>query len=739
MSDTRSSSFPVPAPRGDDASSEAGETTAGGGPEERRAGPGPESRAPEEDAPTARWPVPDYAEPPTGAWDRHRPRVGDDGEGALWPVAESSAPAPRPGPHDDDPETFTFDRPSWETPPPPSGAQTWDGAQSSGPQAWDQAQASEAQAWQQPQTSEAQSRDHSQTSGAQAWDHAQTSAPQAWDPPQASTPHTWEQTSAPQAWEQTSAPQAWEQTSAPQAWEQTAAPQPWEQRQASGPQGWDAPTPPAGRPQAPPPVPAWEAPPPRTPAAPDDGFSYWERPQPPRTSAPPAQEAAPGPQGFDGPRHGGGPAPSVPAAVPGSVGPDGVPVPYGPAGTPGQYVPAGAPGQFGPSSGAPASYGQGAAHAPYGRAGFPGDAGGRPPGAEAAWDAPAPETEEAQPAGPPAKRPREPYLDNVKFLLIALVPTGHALVPTLATHSSRSAYLFIYVFHMPLFVLISGYLSRNFWNSNAKTNKLVDTFLVPYVVVEVGYAVLRFAFGHKFSLTIIDPAWLNWYLLALLLWRLSTPVWKRMRYPLPIAVAVYLLAGLSDLPGDFSMDRFFGLMPFFVLGLLLQPHHFEMLNRLWVKIVAVVALVGAAGVAILISPKVPLDPIYYKDSYADLDLSWWMGMAMRVGLLVAALVVSVAILALVPRKRTWFSDLGTRTLYCYLLHGVPVYIAKEMGWLSFPWLHGPLGVMAIASSSFALAIVLCLPETRTLFKWLLEPRLVWLYRRPSAQAGAPER
>ncbi len=330
------------------------------------------------------------------------------------------------------------------------------------------------------------------------------------------------------------------------------------------------------------------------------------------------------------------------------------------------------------------------------------------------------------------KRPREPYLDNVKFVLIALVATGHSLVPTLATHSARSAYLFIYVFHMPLFVLISGYLSRNFWNSNAKTNKLVDTFLVPYVIVEIGYAALRFALGHKWSLTIIDPAWLNWYLLALLLWRLSTPVWKRMRYPLPIAVAVYLLAGLSDLPGDFSMDRFFGLMPFFVLGLWLQPRHFDMLNHLWVKIVSAVVLVGAAGVAILISKRVPLGPIYYKDSYAKLHLSWWMGMGMRTALLIAALTVSVAVLALVPRRTTWFSDLGTRTLYCYLLHGVPVLIAKEMGWLSFPWLHGPLGVMAITSSCFALAIILCLPETRTVFKWLLEPRLVWLYRRPSS-------
>ncbi|MER7501253.1 acyltransferase family protein [Nonomuraea pusilla] len=348
---------------------------------------------------------------------------------------------------------------------------------------------------------------------------------------------------------------------------------------------------------------------------------------------------------------------------------------------------------------------------------------------EADASAQGPQAAEAE--EPKPKRKRDPYLDNVKFVLIALVVLGHSLVPTLDADSSRAAYIFIYMFHMPLFVMISGYLSRNFWNSNAKTNKLVDTFVVPYVIVEVGYAALRFSLGQKWSLTIIDPAWLNWYLLALLFWRLSTPVWKRMKHPVPVSIAIYVFAGYSQIAGDFSMDRFFGLMPFFVLGLVMQPEHFELLNRRWVKILSAVTLLCAAGVAIYIAPKAPLDPFYFKHSYQDMDLSWWMGPLVRIGLLVCSLAMCFAVLSLVPRGETWYSDLGTRTLYAYLLHGIPVLIAKDQGWLDLPWLHGPLGVLAIASSTFALAIILCLPETRTVFKWLLEPRLTWLYRRPS--------
>ncbi|GLW96041.1 acyltransferase family protein [Microtetraspora sp. NBRC 16547] len=344
------------------------------------------------------------------------------------------------------------------------------------------------------------------------------------------------------------------------------------------------------------------------------------------------------------------------------------------------------------------------------------------------WEELGPEEEE-EPA-PQPKRQREPYLDNVKFLLIALVVTGHALRPTVDVHANRALYIFMYAFHMPLFVMISGYLSRNFWNSNAKTNKLVDTFLVPYVIVEFGYAALRFAFGHKWSVSITDPAWLNWYLIALLFWRLSTPVWKRMRYPLVAAVVVCLFSGLSQLNGEFSIDRVFGLLPFFVMGLVLKPEHFDLLKRTPVRIAAALVLVTWAVAAYLMAPRLKLSLWYFNASYHDLHMTWWYGMGFRLVFLTGVTVLCFSVMALVPRRRTWFSDLGTRTLYCYLLHGVPVMIGKEMGWLKAEWLDGPLGVAAIVSGSFALAIILCLPITRTLFKWMLEPRLTWLYRRP---------
>ncbi|WP_329090456.1 MULTISPECIES: acyltransferase family protein [unclassified Streptosporangium] len=509
---------------------------------------------------------------------------------------------------------------------------------------------------------------------------------------------------------------AWAQDGPSWAQESWARESPWAQ-EGSTPQvpSWaaEAPTPPQGAPQAPSPRPDW-APPPTPPRVPPPGGAA--PPQAPGRTPAPGQPRPPEESELPGrPRLPG--EPQAPVRFPDTGRPPSAPRP--------RQEPR-------PSGERPFSYWERENTSRESEPSF----WNQGPQAEQELRAERerePVAEEESPA-PPAKKKREPYLDNVKFVLIALVVTGHSLVPTLKAHSAESAYLYIYMFHMPAFVLISGYLGRNFWNSNAKINKLVDTLLIPYVVVEIGYALLRYGLGQKWTLTIIDPAWLNWYLLALVLWRISTPIWTRMRQPLLVAVVIYMAAGFSEISGDFSIDRFFGLLPFYVLGLLLKPEHFDLLKPLWVKITSAVVLVGAAVVAVVVAPRVPLDPIYFRYSFKAMDMSWWLGFGVRGAVLVAALVMTVAVLALVPRGETWFSDLGTRTLYAYLLHGVVVVIAKDQGWLSFPWLYGPLGVAAIASSSLALAIVLCLPETRRLFKWMLEPRLVWLYRRPSPPA-----
>lgn len=87
---------------------------------------------------------------------------------------------------------------------------------------------------------------------------------------------------------------------------------------------------------------------------------------------------------------------------------------------------------------------------------------------------------------------RSPYIDIIKAILIILVIIGHSIQygsgsTYLETQSFFNNYLFkfIYSFHMPLFIMISGYLSYNSINKNTLKETVISKFktlIVPLLV-----------------------------------------------------------------------------------------------------------------------------------------------------------------------------------------------------------------------------------------------------------------
>ena len=56
---------------------------------------------------------------------------------------------------------------------------------------------------------------------------------------------------------------------------------------------------------------------------------------------------------------------------------------------------------------------------------------------------------------------RNTQIDSLKFFLIFLVLVGHCLDINLNSRINGSLFRFIYSFHMPVFVIISGMMFRN--------------------------------------------------------------------------------------------------------------------------------------------------------------------------------------------------------------------------------------------------------------------------------------
>ena len=73
---------------------------------------------------------------------------------------------------------------------------------------------------------------------------------------------------------------------------------------------------------------------------------------------------------------------------------------------------------------------------------------------------------------------RDYRIDGIKWLLIVLVTFGHVIEPALSNPIANKLYSIIYIFHMPLFVFISGYYA-NVKDNNARKRTRV-AYLQPY-------------------------------------------------------------------------------------------------------------------------------------------------------------------------------------------------------------------------------------------------------------------
>jgi fucose 4-O-acetylase-like acetyltransferase len=333
----------------------------------------------------------------------------------------------------------------------------------------------------------------------------------------------------------------------------------------------------------------------------------------------------------------------------------------------------------------------------------------------------------AAPPRPAGAVERDAHFDNAKFVAILLVGVGHAIGPLWELRAAGALNLVIYGFHMPAFVMMAGYFSKNFDFSKRRVQRLVAGLVVPYLAFEIIYTALKkFTDGPHVEWSLLSPVWLNWFLAALFVWRLISPLWRNIRWPFAIAVAVCLAANLSTFPDTFSMTRVLMMLPFFVAGMLLKPEHFAVLARTWIRVLAVVVLVIAFAGAYVIRPFVSTKLLYWADTATDLHTPYLEATALRIALLAGSFVLMTAFFALVPRRRMWFTSLGAGTIYAYLLHGIPDRLAEHYG--LFDHLVSPWGFAVVTIVSGTLMIALMTKPVRLATSWLVEPQLNWIFR-----------
>ncbi len=269
---------------------------------------------------------------------------------------------------------------------------------------------------------------------------------------------------------------------------------------------------------------------------------------------------------------------------------------------------------------------------------------------------------------------RNYYFDNARFILIILVVFGHLLSPFRGdSQFLMTTYNFIYSFHMPAFILIAGYFSKGF-TKKGYLQKVVRKVLVPYIIFQLIYSLLYTIRDQEVTFSILNPYWTLWFLLSLLLWNLLLFVFVRIRFSLLLATLLGITVGYFEGIGTFlSLSRTLVFFPIFLLGYYLNDTHFKLILNTKTKIISTILMVCLFFGYYLYFPASGRSWLLASSSFTDMGVDQpQYGIMIRLAIYGIMLMTTFCFLCLVPKRQYFFTHLGSKTLYVYLLHGLIV-------------------------------------------------------------------
>ena len=269
---------------------------------------------------------------------------------------------------------------------------------------------------------------------------------------------------------------------------------------------------------------------------------------------------------------------------------------------------------------------------------------------------------------------RSKYFDNAKFILIFLVVFGHLISPL----KEQDGFLFtlytvIFLFHMPAFIMISGYFAKGF-KKKGYLSKSVKKILIPYFIFQIIYSIYYYFNGQeeRLSFDFLHPHWSLWFLLSLFFWILLLYLFAKLKWMgFALAIVIGICIGYVDQAGSFlSLSRTFVFFPYFLLGYLLKEDQLKRLirNRYSLPI----GLIIIAGTLIYFGVAFPKDAVPWllgDTSYANMG-----GKEISDGLIrgiqyILTFIVIFGFMMLIPSGQFKVTKIGERTIYVYLFHG----------------------------------------------------------------------
>ncbi|WP_409253492.1 acyltransferase family protein [Bacillus sp. SCS-153A] len=320
---------------------------------------------------------------------------------------------------------------------------------------------------------------------------------------------------------------------------------------------------------------------------------------------------------------------------------------------------------------------------------------------------------------------RNHYFDNAKVILIFLVVFGHFIRSFIENDPYVLAlYKTLYTFHMPAFIIVSGFFAKGFYKKGY-IPKLFKKLILPYLLFQIIYSVYYYFLYNKRNLTIdiYDPQWSMWFLLSLFCWNILLYIFVRkwkfsQNKALFIAFAIGIAIGFVDSVSNYlSLSRTFVFFPLFLLGYYLKEDHFSRLGTAKVRMAAVL-IPATVFVFMLLVPEFSDKWLLGSKSYEQLGGKDLFSPIARSMVYLLNIAMSFSFFSFVPKSRHFFTKWGASTLYVYLIHGFFIKFFRESPYEDF--LPPTQSILLLVAASFFLTVLLSSRPLTSLTQPLIE-------------------
>jgi len=311
---------------------------------------------------------------------------------------------------------------------------------------------------------------------------------------------------------------------------------------------------------------------------------------------------------------------------------------------------------------------------------------------------------------------RDYFFDNIKGLMIILVVLGHFVSSGLYKNSAYiSIWYSIYLFHMPMFIFIAGYFTKD---DKDNPKKAVKNFLIPYIIVSViMYAFKLIVLKQNIDIEFLEPQYGLWFLISMFWYKLAYNGFIKIKGIFIISIILAILVGLDESFTNLAaFSRTIVFLPFFIAGNKFNKKYIVKNKLIKFFMILILPMLFCVFLYFCYKYDLPMGLLESSIPYQNLKLDIRISMLFRSLVIFLGFLIIYIILNFIPSKKTIFSLLGRNSIIIYLGHLFVILFCRKYGILAG---CSYITLIKCLIATVLVVGVLCLPLFKKIYDFVI--------------------